>query len=162
MKIPITRSKQYGARTYSRESATSPNAKPLVAIKPKMKVKHKPLLMLLVLLIYGCKGFDKNEKIIDLDCGIKLKVVSWGLTGDNKATYISKNANLKDTINEPYFRSLDFFYRVDEECNLVVYHADELNRKNNIDTSISVICKDGKDVNYSNYENLGFENILYK
>lgn len=138
------------------------NCRTLAAIKPRIKVKRKPLLILLILLLYSCNESYKNEKIVELDCGIKLKVVTWGLTGDNKATYISINANLKDTLNEPYFRSLDFFYRVDKECNLVVYNSDELKRKNDIDTSISVICKDGRDVNYSNYKKLGFENILYK
>ena len=107
----------------------------------------------------------RNLKIIKVNnsqCEIYLKKVTWGISNDNCCTYISSNPNIEDTINEPYFRTLDFFYKFTEDSKLVIYHSDSLKRLIDKNECFSIMINEGKDVNYSNYEKKGFENILYK
>lgn len=56
--MQITRSKQYGARTHSRESATSPTAKPLATMKTIVYI----LLLFMATLISGCSKSDLIAK----------------------------------------------------------------------------------------------------
>lgn len=123
----------------------------------------------MIFTLFGC-DFDtptKNEtvKIIELkqkDCStVYIKKVIWGMTNDNYCTYISKNKSLKDTVNEPYFRSMSFFYKLDEKCDLKVYNADELKGINRSDSSVHIIELQSKDVNFSNYKQLGLKSILW-
>lgn len=126
-------------------------------------MKHQTLNILLILIIgialSGCEFGKKNEKVIQLDCGIYLKVVRWPT--ENLRTYISVNSNLKDTVNEPYFTALDFFYKV-ENCRLIILKADTLNRSQLKNPNITIQQKWTTPVNFKNFNRLGFENILYQ
>lgn len=126
-------------------------------------MKHQTLNILLILIIgialSGCEFGKKNEKVIQLDCGIYLKVVRWPT--ENLRTYISVNSNLKDTVNEPYFTALDFFYKV-ESCRLIILKADTLNRSQLKNPNITIQQKWTTPVNFKNFNRLGFENILYQ
>jgi hypothetical protein len=53
--MQITRSKQYGARTHSKESATSPTAKPLLATKNHSRLAVLPIFGIFTVIIidYG-------------------------------------------------------------------------------------------------------------
>lgn len=128
----------------------------------RLKTIRTILLIASALFLFGCNEPNKDEKILELKCGIKLKVVSWGLTGDNKATYISTNNDWNDTITEPYFRAIDFFYKVDEDCKLIVCKTDSLKRKALLDPSISLVFMDDNAIDYNNFKKLGYENVLYK
>ncbi|MBX2949207.1 MAG: hypothetical protein KF704_08005 [Crocinitomicaceae bacterium] len=123
--------------------------------------KIKVLISLLIILA-GCTLGDKELKIIPLEkdgCKIFLKRVTW-LT-DNARTYVSNNENWNDTINEPYFTSLNFFYKLDTlNCKLVVYQSDSLRRSKFL--RVPVVFYDKKDVDYHNYTQKGFGNIAYQ
>lgn len=125
----------------------------------------------LILLLTNCTlsenqddDFTKDIKIIELrsnNCTIFLKRVTWGLTGDNSITYISKNPYLQDTVREPYFRTLDFFYKLDSNnCQINVYHSDSLRIRG--DKTVKINIFDGNEINYSNYRDKGYENIFYQ
>jgi hypothetical protein len=118
------------------------------------------ILAVWLLALSGCTLGEKDEKVKRLDCGIYIKIISWGLTGDNKRTYISETPNLNDTIGEPYFRSLDFFYKV-ENCTIIIYKADSLNRAHLLSSTIKLDQRFSKEINYSNYDSLNYRNVLY-
>ena len=115
--------------------------------------------MILGIVISSCTLGDKSEKVIKLDCGIYLKVVRW--SSDNQRTYISDNSILKDTLNEPYYRALDFFYKVDN-CNLIILKADSLNRSKLKNPKINIQQEWAKKVDFKNYNSHGFDNIMYQ
>lgn len=119
------------------------------------------LFILLTVLCVSCAQGDKYEKVVQLDCGVYLKIVKWGITGDNACTYLSTNSNLKDTIKEPYFRSLDFFYKI-ENCHLVIYNNEKLKRANLLNSEIVLDQRLTNEVNYNNFEELGYNNIAYQ
>lgn len=118
-----------------------------------------PLLLLLTFLS-SCDLVIPDERVEKLDCGIYLKVVSWGLTGDNKRTYVGITPDFSDTVIEPYYRCLDFFYMV-EDCKLIIIKADSLNRSHLLNRKILIEERNTKKINFSNYNSLGYENVLY-
>lgn len=123
---------------------------------------QKSLLLLFLLTVLSCSTLDdKYEKVVKLDCGVYLKIVKWGLTGDNSSTYISTNSNLNDTIDEPYFRSLEFFYKV-ENCHLVIYNTEKLKRANLLNSEIILDQRLTHEVNFKNFDSLGYKNIAYQ
>lgn len=131
--------------------------------------------ILKILLILGisfnliqCQFFDENDRfkkttIVKLkgnNCDIFLKHVVWGLTGDNSRTYLSTNDKLEDTINEPYLKVLDFFYKLDtNDCVLHICKSDTLKRKNLLKIKLKINEED--EIDYGNYKERGFDNILY-
>ncbi len=129
--------------------------------------KLKLLLLLgIVLSCSSCIFSDEDPtkviKTIELKnerCKIYLKHVVWGMTADNSITYISRNADLADTIREPYFRVLDFFYKLDEECMLHIYESDSLHRSKFSD--VKIIVHKERTIDYTNYKKEGFDNIIY-
>lgn len=96
----------------------------------------------------------KNER-----CKIYLKRVVWGMTADNSITYISRSADLADTIREPYFRVMDFFYKMDGDCILQIYKSDSLHRSKFSD--IKIIVHEERTIDFTNYKKEGFDNIAY-
>ncbi len=95
------------------------------------------------------------------NCKIYLKHVVWGTSSDNSKTYISNNSKISDTINDPYYNAIDFFYKFDEEkCELIICKADTLKRENKLKVKIKTVYDDY--VSFLNYDKKGFENILYK
>lgn len=117
------------------------------------------LIMIFGIIISGCNLVDKSEEVIKLECGIYLKVVRWST--DNQKTYISDNSQLKDTLNEPYYQALDFFYKV-EDCNLIILKSDSLNRSQLTNPKIKIQECWTEDVDFKNYKKLGFKNIMYQ
>lgn len=127
--------------------------------------------ILLLTLIFGlsvqCISNDSPEdyksiKVVELkngSCKVYLKHVVWGLTGDNSITYISKTKHLKDTVKEPYFEALDFFYKLNDKCELLIFNSDSLHRKNL--NQVSIIVSETDKIDYFNYEKEGYKNILY-
>ncbi|MBC9812635.1 hypothetical protein H9Y05_09145 [Crocinitomicaceae bacterium CZZ-1] len=124
-------------------------------------MKFRDLLIIFSFLI-GCNLGDKERVIIPLekgDCKIFLKKVSW-LT-DNSRTYISNNDDWNDTINEPYFTSLDFFYKLDTtHCKLIIYKSDSLRRSKLL--RVPIVLNGTEKIDFSNYKKKGFDNILYQ
>lgn len=95
------------------------------------------------------------------NCNFYLKHVVWGTSSDNSKTYISNNSKISDTINDPYYSAIDFFYKLDEEkCELIICKSDLLKRVNKLKVKIKTV--DDNYVSFSNYDKKGFENILYK
>jgi hypothetical protein len=133
-----------------------------------MKFIKNIFQIILIFILIQCefgnnKDSCKNVKILKLgeeNCEIYLKHVVWGLTSDNSTTYIGATDNLADTINEPYLRVIDFFYKLDEEkCILQIYKSDTLKRSNLL--KIKVNINEGDEIDYQNYRSKGFQNILY-
>lgn len=126
------------------------------------ELKRMKISLLLLIVFTGCTLGDKDLKIIPLKkygCKIFLKRVSW-LT-DNSRTYISNNDNWNDTVNEPYFTSLDFFCKLDTiNCKLIIYKSDSLRRNNRL--RVPIVLYEKNDVDYQNYKQKGFDNILYQ
>jgi hypothetical protein len=61
-------------------------------------------------------------------------------------TYIIRTKDLADTIKEPYFRVIDFFYKLDEQkCQHQIYKSVSLYRKANskIDVKLNEINRIG-------------------
>ena len=114
--------------------------------------------MIFGIIISACNLGDKSEEVIKLECGIYLKVVRWST--DNQKTYISDNSQLKDTLNEPYYQALDFFYKV-EDCNLIILKSDSLNRSQLTNPKIKIQESWSEYVDFKNYKKLGFKNIMY-
>lgn len=83
----------------------------------------------------------------------------WGVTGDNSITYIGTTASLKDTVREPYFRAIDFFYAVKDDCSLHIYNSDSLRRRGF--SKVKIIEHENHRVDFSNFKEEGFDNILY-
>jgi len=126
-----------------------------------MKIKPVRIILILILgiAISSCTLGDKSVKIIKLDCDIYLKVVRWPT--DTQRTYISDNSILKDTLNEPYYKALDFFYKIDN-CSLIILKADTLNRSQLKNPKINIRHEWAKKVDFKNYDSLGFDNIIYQ
>lgn len=110
----------------------------------------------------GSEDPTRNTTVIELrndDCTIYLKHIVWGITADNSITYIGQTMELKDTINEPYFRAIDFFYKLKDECVLHIYNSDSLHRSHLSKVNIRLL--ENSKVNYSNFKKEGYANILY-
>lgn len=133
-----------------------------------LQLKYKIIIILITLNSCDFQNPYINDetttKVIELNgknCVIYLKHVVWGASSDNSITYISDNPKISDTINEPYYRSIDFFYKLDDEkCELIICKADTLNREKNLKIRIKTV--EDNFVSFSNYTDNGFENILYK
>ena len=132
-----------------------------------MKQYQKLIFLFSIIFFSGC-GLNNDEdptqtittvELKNEDCTIYLKHVVWGVTGDNSITYIGSTASMKDTLKEPYFRSMDFFYALKDDCSLHIYNSDSLHRKHL--SSVQIILNGNDDVNYSNYKKKAFDNILY-
>lgn len=117
------------------------------------------------LILISCSE-EKTISIIKLekaDCTIYLKKVVWGITGDNYCTYISTNKELKDTVNEPYLRSMDFFFKLNPQCKLEVFNSDSLKGKNRLlGKKVNVVINNDANIKYSEYQNLGLKSILWE
>ena len=122
--------------------------------------------IVLVLFFFGCNDTPTRNETVNIvklkndNCTVYLKKVIWGITGDNMATYVSMNDNLKDTINEPFFRALEFFYKLDENCDLLIYNADKI-KDSNRHIEVNIIQEKVKGINYSNYKKKGFRSIIW-
>jgi hypothetical protein len=131
-----------------------------------MKIHQVPFLLVLILNTVSCSvgNEDPTKKITVIElkndhCNVYLKHIVWGITGDNSITYVSQNKDLNDTISEPYFRALDFFYRLDSGCVLNICKSDSLHRSNF--SKVEMLINDDGFIDYSNYKKEGFDNILY-
>lgn len=132
-----------------------------------MKRYQKLIFFSSILLLSGCilnNDEDPTKTITtielkNMNCTVYLKHVVWGITRDNSITYIGTTASLQDTVREPYFRAIDFFYAMKDDCSLHIYNSDSLYRKHLL--GIQIVLDGNDDVNYSNYKKKGFDNILY-
>jgi len=131
-----------------------------------IKIYQIAFLVVLSFQIVSCsignEDPTKRITVIELtndNCKLYLKHIVWGVTGDNSITYISQNEDITDTIQEPYFRVIDFFYKLDDNCILYVYKSDSLHRSKLLNIEMKLI--DDGEINYSNYKKEGYDNVLY-
>lgn len=125
----------------------------------------RKLTYLIILLIVTSCGEEKSVEIIELNknnCNVYLKKVMWGITGDNYCTYISLNDILKDTAKEPYFRSMDFFFKLNSQCDLEVFNSDALKGKEReFGNKVKVLQNKETKIYYTNYKDFGLQSILW-
>lgn len=90
------------------------------SVMKKLRNDMTSYLKILPFLIFlGCSDDNNVEsKIIEESANGKvifIKVMTWGLTGDNKIIYISQNNDIKDTLDDLKYNVDYFFYKFNND-----------------------------------------------
>lgn len=118
--MSITRSKQYGARTYSRESATSPTAKPLAVILPRHRTM-KNFSFIILIFFFSCNSNQETKKQSSEIDTTEISSSKSILVGDNKAD------TSKTEILETFIDSLNIGEKGKCKIELIKHQVNEDN-----------------------------------